>query len=67
MNKEQQLTYNKLISKYNFNSLQKFEISSGLQNNINVDWYAKTEFNYLQMRQILLGLEESIDVSIIKG
>ena len=64
MNQEQEKIYNELVSKYNFNTLQRFEIRVGLQNNINVDWYAKPEFNYLQMRQIRLGLEAGVNVNV---
>jgi len=34
MNKEQQLIYNELVSKYNFNKEQKFQIEVGLQKNL---------------------------------
>ena len=41
MNKEQQLIYKKLISKYNFNGDQKEQIRLGLENGIDVTLYLK--------------------------
>jgi hypothetical protein len=41
MNKEQRLIYNELVSKYNFNKEQKCQIELGLQENLDVSWYAK--------------------------
>ena len=52
MNKEQQLIYNELIFKYNFNILQKAEIKLGLEKELNISIYAKPEFNEFQMCQI---------------
>ena len=56
MNQEQEKLYNELISKYNFNTLQRFAIRLGLKNNINIDWYAKPEYNHNQMKEIRFGL-----------
>jgi hypothetical protein len=61
MNKEQQLIYNELVSKYNFNKEQKFQIEVGLQKNLDVSWYAKPEFDADQMKQIRFGLEDKLD------
>ena len=47
MNKEQQLIYNEIISKYKFNDKQKEEIRLGLKKKLNFRLYAKPEFNYL--------------------
>ena len=57
MNQEQQLTYNKLISKYNFNEKQKFQIGLGLQKNLKVSKYAKPNINPEEMERIRLKLE----------
>lgn len=46
MNKEQQLIYNELITKYNFNKWQKEEIGLGLKKNLDVSWYARPEFTW---------------------
>lgn len=43
MNEEQQLTYNEIISKYNFNENQKDEIELGLKKGLDVSLYAKPE------------------------
>ena len=40
-----------------------FEIRQGLEDGLDVSWYAKPEFDYQQMEQIRLGLEEGLDVS----
>ena len=63
MNQEQEKIYNKLISQYNFNTLQRFAIRLGLKNNINIDWYAKPEYNHNQMKEIRFGLENNLDVT----
>lgn len=39
------------------------QIRQGLENGLDVSWYAKPEFDYKQMEQIRLGLEEGLDVS----
>ena len=39
-----------------FNKNQKEEIRKGLEDNLDVSIYAKTEFSANQMRQIRLGL-----------
>ena len=63
MDEEQQLIYNELISKYNFNIWQKAEIKLGLEKELNISIYAKPEFNDEQMCQIRVGLEDGLDVS----
>ena len=47
-----------------FNKEQKKEILTGIENKIDISWYAKPEFNKEQMKQIRLGLENNIDVSL---
>ena len=64
MNKKQVEIYNKIISKYNFNEKQKFQIGLGLQKNLKVSLYSKPNFSYEQMQEIRLGLENNLDVSI---
>ena len=41
MNKEQELIYNEILSKHNFNEKQKEQIMLGLQNNVDVTIYSK--------------------------
>ena len=60
MNKKQQLIYNEIISKYNFDNDQKTQIREGLENNIDVNYYAKPEFNHKQMSKIREGLRGGI-------
>ena len=50
MNEKQQLIYNEIISKYNFNESQKEQIELGLENNLDVSIYAKSDFHWMQMR-----------------
>ena len=64
MNEQEQLIYNELISKYNFNERQKRFIKLGIEQGLNVSWYAKPEFGHFQMEQIILGVEKGIDVSL---
>ena len=64
MNQVQEKIYNELISKYNFNRQQKEEIRIGLEQGLDVSWYAKPDFTWIQMEEIRLGLEANIDVSI---
>ena len=45
-----------------FNEFQQEEIIKGLEENLDVSFYAKTYFNYLQMGIIKMGLEENLDV-----
>ena len=45
MNKEQEKIYNGLMSKYNFNELQKEQIILGLELGFDVSIYAKPEYN----------------------
>ena len=58
MNEEQQLTYNEIISKYNFNEGQKDLIKKGIISGVDVTIYSRPEYNEDQMRQILLGLKK---------
>ena len=46
-----------------FNKSQQIEILIGLENNLDISIYAKSEFNWLQMREIRWGLEDKLDVS----
>ena len=64
MNQEQEKIYDRLVSKYNFDTLQRFQIKLGLKNNINVSLYAKPEYNADQMKEIRFGLENNVDVSL---
>ena len=50
-----------------FNQLDEYQqeqISTGLQANLDISIYAKTEFDWKQMEQIREGLEKNLDVSI---
>ena len=47
-----------------FNRYQKEEILKGLEKDLNVSIYAKTEFDWEQMKQILFGLQDNLDVSL---
>ena len=47
-----------------FNEEQQKEILYGLENNLDVSWYAKPEFNDYQMNVIRFGLKQKLDVSI---
>ena len=50
-----------------FNQLDEYQqeqISAGLQDNLDISIYAKTEFDWKQMEQIREGLEKNLDVSI---
>ena len=58
MNKEQELIYNNLISKYNFDNDQKTQIRNGLENELNVEIYAKPEYSVYQMKEIFYILEK---------
>ena len=60
MNEEQRLSYNKIISQYNFNEEQKKEIRFGLEDKLDVSIYAKPEFDDMQMFQIYQGLKKKI-------
>ena len=46
-----------------FDKNQQEEIRLGLEANVDVSIYAKTEFDDWQMKQIRLGLEDNLDVS----
>ena len=43
---------------------KKEEIIKGLENNLDISTYAKTEFNSQQMREIRWGLEAKINISV---
>ena len=47
-----------------FDRKQQEQIISGLDSNIDVLIYTKTEFDWEQMEEIRFGLENNIDVSI---
>ena len=47
-----------------FDRNQIIEIRWGLEDNLNVSIYAKSEFDYLQMYEIKEGLKDNLDVSI---
>lgn len=64
MNKEQEEIFNELTSKYNFDEWQKEQIILGLEEGLDVSWYANPKFNHYQMEQILYGLENNINVSL---
>ena len=61
MNEEQQLIYNELVSKYNFNDEQKEQIKLGLENNVDVSIYTNPKFDWKQMKQIRLELEKGLN------
>ena len=44
-----------------FNEFQQEEIIKGLEENLDISFYAKPYFNYLQMGIIKMGLEENLD------
>ncbi len=64
MNEEKQLIYNEILSRYDFDKEQRFQIKLGFQENLNVSLYARPEFDWLNMKAIRLGLEQNLDVSI---
>ena len=47
-----------------FNKSQQIEILIGLENNLDISIYAKSEFDWLQMREIRWGLKKNIDISL---
>ena len=47
-----------------FDEYQKQEVKKGLKANLDVSFYANSDFNFLQMREIRLGLEKNLNVSI---
>ena len=47
-----------------FNLFQKIQIKRGLEDNLNVCFYANREFKAKQMNEIRLGLIDKLDVSI---
>ena len=46
-----------------FDGNQKKEILKGLEDKLDVSWYANPDFSTYQMREIRYGLEEKLDVS----
>ena len=55
------LTKTEWFNQFNIN--QQEEILKGLENNLDVSVYAKTEFDWTQMRNIMMGLKANLDVS----
>ena len=57
---------NLMLTEYfnQFNKEQQEQIKIGLETNLDVSVYAKTEYNWEQMHEIRLGLEKNLDVSI---
>lgn len=53
MNQNQDNLYNELVSKYEFNILQKEQIKLGLENNVNVSFYAN--LNLILCKWLKLG------------
>ena len=47
-----------------FDMNEKYQITEGLKNNLDVSLYTKKEFDCEQMKQIREGLEQGLDVSI---
>ena len=47
-----------------FNKSQQKQILKGLEEDVDVSIYTKTDFNFAQMEEIRLGLGFSLDVSI---
>ena len=47
-----------------FNKNQKEEILDGIEANLDISVYAKSEFNESQMFEIRKGLEDNLDVSV---
>ena len=47
-----------------FNLFQRIQIKRGLEDDINVFFYANKEFKAKQMNEIRLGLIDNLDVSI---
>lgn len=60
--KAEQFQY--LITNYNFDRSQKEVITAGLNEDLDVRYYAKPEYNWAQMEQIRFGLKEGLNVSI---
>ena len=48
-----------------FDEYQQYQILEGLEANLNVNLYAKTEYNEHQMSQIRKGLKNNLDISSI--
>lgn len=51
------------LNKNDFNSDQMEEIRLGLQDNLDVSWYANPIYDDNQMEEIRLGLKDNLDVS----
>ena len=47
-----------------FDENQQYEILIGLENNLDISIYAKSEFDWEQMEQIKWGLKKNIDISL---
>ena len=47
-----------------FNEDQQEQIRYGLEANLDISFYAKTEYSWKQMQTIRLGLIDNLDVSI---
>ena len=47
-----------------FDKKQRRIIEEGLEKNLDVSIYAKTDFTWMQMKEISWGLEDNVDVSI---
>ena len=47
-----------------FTKPQQKQIKLGIENNVDISWYAKTEFKQSQMNEIRLGLYNNVDVSV---
>ena len=46
-----------------FNAHQKYEISEGLKDNLDISIYANPDFTWQQMSEIRFGLKNNLDVS----
>ena len=60
--KAEQFQY--LITNYNFDRSQKEVITAGLNEDLDVRYYAKPEYNWAQMEQIRFGLKEGLDAHL---
>ena len=68
MNKEQQLIYKKIISKYNFNGDQKEQIRLGLENELDVSIYLNPNMSWEEMkksREYMLEIKNKTPIKII--
>lgn len=62
-NAEQEILYNEIISKYNFNYGQEDQIRYGIIDGLDVSIYARPEFTAEQMDEIYQGIKDGLDVS----